>query len=77
MLDYNNLALLHAEKYGIITYKVKNFYMIYNQNYYNKEFFNGKWTSKPCTYQRIVDLRTNTIQSKKLKRLQKDGWDNV
>lgn len=74
--DYNQIALEYAEKYGIITYKVKDNYMIYNQNYKNSEFI-GKWVEKPYTMQRKVNLETMQTDSIKLKRVQKDGWDNV
>ena len=74
---YDELALKHAEHYGIVKYRVKGKYMIYNQNYHNKEFICGKWTMKPCTYQRIVDLDTEDIKTVQLKRLQSDGWENV
>ncbi len=74
---YTNKALQYAERYGIITYKVKGKYMIYNQNYSNSEFMGGKWVSKPCTYQTVVDLETGNESRNKLQRLQKNGWDNV
>lgn len=74
---YDSKALRYAEHYGILTYKVKNNIMIYNQNYYNKEFINGKWIENPCTYQRTIDLDDGLEKSKRLQRLQKDGWDNV
>ena len=75
-VHYNDLAREHAERFGIVDYRVKGRYMIYNQNYHNKEFI-GKWVSKPCTYQRRVNLDTMEIETVKLKRLQKDGWANV
>lgn len=73
---YEDLALQYAEKYGIISYKVKGKFMIYNQNYYNGEYL-GKWVRKPCTYQRKVNLETGETVTKKLGRLVKDGWNNV
>lgn len=76
-VDYNNKALQYAEHYGIITYRVKGKYMIYNQNYNNSEFVNGKWTKNPCTYQRTINLETGEESSRKLGRMQKNGWDNV
>lgn len=74
---YDNIALQYAEKYGIITYRVKGKCMIYNRNSNDKEFLGGKWVSKPTTYQRTVDLDTMQVTVKKLARLQKDGWDNT
>ena len=77
MYSYNAKATEYAEKYGIITYKLQNNYMIFYQNYYNKECLGGKWVNKPCTYKRIVDLDTLNVESVQLKRLQKSGWDNI
>lgn len=74
---YINKALKYAEYYGIITYRVKGSFMIYNQNRRNKEFIGGKWTENPCTYQIRVNLDTMRTEALKLKRLRKDGWDNV
>lgn len=74
---YEAKALAHAERYGILEYRVKKNIMIYNQNYKNTEYINGKWRDTPCTYQRIVNLDTGEISTKKLQRLQKDGWHNV
>lgn len=70
-------ALCYAESKGIVSYRVKNNYMIYNQNYSNKECIGGSWVENPCTYQRTVDLDSGVVTTKKLKRLQKDGWNNV
>lgn len=77
MSIYEQRALEYVERYGIITYKLKGKYIIYNQNYNNKECIGGKWKLNPCTYQRTVDLDTLEVTSKKLQRLQKNGWDNV
>lgn len=74
---YEDRALAYAERYGIITYRVKGNTMIFNQNYRNSEVINGKWMSKPCTYQEVVNLDTMKSTRRKLGRLQKDGWDNV
>lgn len=73
---YEEKALQYSERYGITTYKVIGNKMIQNQNYYNNEFI-GKWIKKPCTYQRTVNLDTMETTSKKLQRLQKNGWNNV
>ena len=51
--------------------------MIYNQNRRNKEFIGGKWVENPCTYQRTINLDNGEESSKRLQRLQKNGWDNV
>ena len=70
-------ALCYAENKGILKYRVKNSYMIFNQNYSNKECIGGSWVENPCTYQRTVDLDSGVVTTKKLQRLQKDGWSNV
>ena len=74
---YEFKALCYAESRGIVSYRVKNSYMIFNQNYSNKECIGGSWVENPCTYQRTVDLDSGAVTTKKLQRLQKDGWDNV
>lgn len=74
---YEQKALEYAEYYGILTYKVKGSFMIYNQNRRNKEFLGGKWVENPCTYQIKVNLDTMQTTVLQLRRLQKDGWDNV
>lgn len=63
---YINKALKYAEYYGIITYRVKGSFMIYNQNRRNKEFIGGKWTENPCTYQIRVNLDTMQTEALKL-----------
>lgn len=74
---YHYKAAMYTEKYGIISYKITGNSLLYNQNYLNKEFIGGKWKENPCTYQRIVNLDTGEVVSKRLQRLQKNGWDNV
>lgn len=32
-MDYEKLALVYVKNYGIVSYKVKGKYLIYNQNY--------------------------------------------
>lgn len=77
MIDYMSLATRYAEKYGIITFRVKKNLMIYNVNVRNTEYLGGKWVSKPYTVQRIVNLDTGKVSSVRLQRLQKNGWDNA
>ena len=69
--DYESAAVFYAEKWGILSYKVKGNKMIFNQNY--KEDCFGRC----ATYQRIFNLDTKVTETKKLQRLQKDGWHNV
>ena len=75
--EYEFLARQYAEKFGIVTYKVKGNLLIYNQNYSNVEFIGGRYVSNPCTYQRTINLDTNEVSSVRLQRLNKNGWDNV
>lgn len=75
--DYSKKATAYAERFGIITYKVKGKYLIYNTNFNEKNCINGKWKSKTVTYQRVVNLDTMEVTSKKLARAQKNGWDNT
>jgi ribosomal protein L16 Arg81 hydroxylase len=74
---YNEKALRYAEEHGIITYRVKGNRLIYNQNYKNTQFINGKWRDNPCTYQRVINLDNGQESSRRLSRIQKDGWNNV
>ena len=74
--DYNQIALMYAQQFGILDYKVKGKYMIFNQNYINREFV-GTWISKPCTYQRKVNLDTLKTETIKLKRTNRNGWNNT
>lgn len=67
---YEHKAIVHAECYGILEYKIRGGIMVYNQNY----------TEAPgvyVTYQREVDLYTGKVNTIKLQRLQKNGWKNV
>lgn len=74
---YAQRALEYSEHYGIVTYKVVNNKMTFNQNYNNSEFIGGAWRRNPSTYRRIVNLDTFEVKTEKLQRLQKNGWDNV
>lgn len=69
--NYELKAQFYAEKWGILSYRVKGNLMIYNQNYREDCFGNY------ATYQRIVNLDTNTTTIKKLQKRFKDGWNNV
>lgn len=73
---YAQRALEYSEHYGIVTYKVVNNKMTYNQNYNNSECI-GVWKRNPCTYRRTVNLDTLEVKTEKLQRLQRNGWDNV
>ena len=69
--NYELKAQFYAEKWGILSYRVKGNLMIYNQNYREDCFGNY------ATFQRIVNLDTNTTTTKKLQKRFKDGWNNV
>ena len=62
MTDYNNKALLFAEKYGIFDYTVKHSRMIYYTNY-PPYLHNKRYTIKT-----IINLRTMQEQKIKLKK---------
>lgn len=74
---YAQRALEYSERYGIVTYKVVNNKMSFNQNYNNSECIGGVWKRNPCTYRRTVNLDTLEVKTEKLQRLQKNGWDNI
>lgn len=68
---YNKAATKWAEEHGIVEYKVKSKYMIYNVSY-------PAYLSEPRrTYQFKVDLTTGkTVESKQLKRYDPKGVYN-
>ena len=68
---YENLALSWAEAYGIIDYRVKGKYMIYNVSY-------PAIACEPRrTYQFKIDLDiSKTVESKQLKRYDPKGIYN-
>ena len=69
--DYEVMAAQWAEKYGIVDYKVKGKYMIYNVSY-PATMFEPRYTM-----QRQVDLTTmRTVVNKKLQRYDKKGEVN-
>lgn len=74
---YSQKAFDYVGKYGVLTYRINGKYLIYNQNYYNREFIGNRWRTNPCTYQRIVNLDTDEVETRRLKKLQKTGWNNV
>lgn len=75
-MSYQDKALMYAERYGIIDYRVEGKYIIWNQNYTNSEFMGGKWMNKPFTIQAKVNLDNYKMQSRKLQKLQRNGWNN-
>ena len=68
---YNNRAIAWAEEHGIVEYRVKDKYMIYNVSY-------PAIACEPRrTYQFKVDLDTGkTVESKQLKRYDPKGVYN-
>ena len=77
-IDYKARAEKWAEKYGIITYKVKGGFMVYHQNYVEDVRVANRYEKRPVTYKRVVNLEEmKTVENILLSRLQKDGWDNV
>lgn len=79
MESYNDKALLLAEKYGIIEYRIKGKNMIYNKNYTCSEVSTktGRWERHSFTMQYTINLDTLKVSQKRLKRLQQDGWINT
>lgn len=57
--DYNQKALLFAEKYGIVEYKVNKNSMIYYENF----------PLERNTYKCIVNLNTMKEQKKSIKKI--------
>lgn len=70
-MDYSRNAKLYAEKYGVIEYRVKGRYMIYNKSY-------PATSCEPRrTYQHKVDLVTGISTVTLLKRFDGKGYYNV
>lgn len=72
MKDYAQLAIVWAEKYGIVEYRVKGKYMIYNKSYL-------AYLYEPrYTVQHTVDLDAmKELPTKRLKRYDPKGRYNV
>lgn len=70
-MNMSEVALLYAEKYGIVTYKVVGGKMIFNKSY-------RAYLGQPAyTIQHTIDLRTGQETTRKLGRVMRDGYDNV
>lgn len=70
-MDFSEVALLYAERYGIIKYKVVGGKMIYNKSY-------RAYLNQPAyTIQHTIDLRTGNETTKQLGKVMKDGYYNV
>ena len=69
-MDYKQLALQYAEKYGIVKYTLRGGMMIYNVSF---PPYPGQ---KRYTIQHIVDLDTMQEITRKLGRYSKDGEYN-
>lgn len=67
---YINTALLWAEKYGIVKYKVQGSKMVYNVSYPATAY------EKARTYKHIVDLDTGREEVIQLQRVDKEGYYN-
>ena len=53
MIDYMSLATRYAEKYGIITFRVKKNLMIYNVNVRNSEYLGGNGLANPTQFREL------------------------
>ena len=71
IVRYEDIALMYAERYGIITYRVVGGKMIFNKTY---KAYLGQPT---YTVQHTIDLNTGQETTKRLSRVMKDGYDNV
>lgn len=68
---YERNALMFAEKYGIIEYRIRGYNMIYNKSY-------PACACEPrYTVQHTVDLRTMQESTRRLKRFDPKGIVNV
>lgn len=70
-LELSNNALRIAERFGVLDYKVKGNFMIYNVSY-------PAYLSNPrYTVQHKFDLRTcKEVETKTLKRFDPQGYNN-
>lgn len=71
MSRYDSIALQYAERYGIITYKVKGNLMIFYKSY--RAYLNNKAYSVKHT----INLTTGVETTKVLKKLVREGFQNV
>ena len=71
MQNYEAKAAMFAERYGIVVYKVKGKYMIYNKSY-------SAYLNNPrYTVQHKIDLDTGKDETKVLKKFDKKGYLNI
>ena len=71
-INYEQRAIAWAENYGIVEYKVKGRYMVYNKSY------NAYLNEPRYTIQHTVDLNTMTeLPTKRLKRFDPKGRYNT
>lgn len=75
--DLGRRAEEYAHKFGIVHYKVDDFYMIYNQSFKTTKRVNGKVKPTQYSIQHKVDLRDYTEEHKMLQRTDLKGFDNV
>lgn len=69
--SYEDRATMYAERYGIVVYRVKGKYMIYNKSY-SEYLCNPRYT-----VQHKIDLDTGKDETRVLKKFDKKGYLNV
>jgi hypothetical protein len=71
-ITFEDKAILWAERYGIIDYRIKGHYMVYNKSY------PATMCEPHYTIQHTVDLVTmQELPTKKLKRFDRNGYNNT
>ena len=70
-MTYEEKALQFVERFGIVQYKVKGHFLIYNQSYPATVYEPHR------TYQHTVDLDTMKDTVKQLKRFDAKGYYNT
>lgn len=69
-IDYKQKAISYCERYGIVYYRIKGKYLVYNVSY-------PEYLGNPrYTVQHIVDLQTGKEETKILKRFDSRGLYN-
>lgn len=75
--EYRLRAQRYAERYGIIKYHVLGSKMVFYDNHREVERVGDTFKKVSYTMKRTVNLETGAETSQRLKRLNKEGWQNV
>lgn len=76
-VEYRLRAQQYAERFGIIKYHVSGNKMVYYDNHREVERVGNTFKKVAYTMKRIVNLDTGAETSQRLRRLNKEGWQNV